>query len=258
MPGICTQEDCRRSTVARGLCSQHYQWAKAAGILDQIAPNPSTTCDHCDQLIPKGRRWGARYCSTDCKQKAIDAAHHQALVAKRSTQPRNCAWCREPLAAEKRYGTRFCSSACSDSWNNDQKRLAMLRAKKAARRKCEVCGKPIPPKRSSQAIYCSYECKKLGVRSGSQRDRRKQLDYNRRYLYGISIEEFEARLASQDGRCAICRTDTWNGKGPHIDHSHETGALRGILCHKCNLGLGKFNDDPDLLRAAIRYLEGVR
>jgi Autographiviridae endonuclease VII len=117
---------------------------------------------------------------------------------------------------------------------------------------------PTQAEQPSDLLFLRVQEAKLGVRSGSQRDRRKQLDYNRRYLYGISIEEFEARLASQDGRCAICRTDTWNGKGPHIDHSHETGALRGILCHKCNLGLGKFNDDPDLLRAAIRYLEGVR
>lgn len=258
MNRTCLQSGCESQVIARGLCSQHYQRAKAAGILDQLAPNPSTTCEHCGQPIPKGRRWGAQYCSTDCKQNAIDAARHEALVQRRTAQPRNCAWCREPLSAAKRYGTRFCSSACSDNWNNDQKRLSMLRAKKAARRLCQVCQKPIPETRGSNAIYCSYECKKLGNRSGSPKARRDQIANNRRYLYDITMEEFEARLASQGGVCAICRTDTWTGKGPHVDHNHETGAVRGILCHKCNLGLGKFNDDPELLRAAATYLEAVR
>jgi predicted nucleic acid-binding Zn ribbon protein len=257
MTDTCAAEDCDRPTLARGLCSRHYQQAKAAGRLDEVAPNPSTICEHCGEPIPKGRRWGARYCSTDCKYKAVDAARHAALVQQRAAQPRFCAWCREPLGAGRRYGTRFCSAKCSDDWNNNQKRLAMLRAKKAARRRCQVCQKPIPATRGSNSIYCSYECKKLGIRSGSPRARRNQMDHNRQYLYGITIEEFEARLASQGNRCAICRTEEWSGKGPHVDHDHATGHVRGVLCHKCNLGLGKFNDDPELLRAAIRYLEGA-
>jgi predicted nucleic acid-binding Zn ribbon protein len=257
METTCTQPDCGYPKLARGLCSNHYQQAKYSGTLDQIAPNPSTVCEHCGKPIPKGRRWGAKFCSTDCKQASVDQAKHAALEERRAAEVRACAWCREPLTAERRYGTRFCSSACSDAWNNEQRRLATLRAKKAARRPCAVCARPIPETRATQAIYCSYECKKLGGRSGSPKARQAQTDNNRHYLYGITAEEFEARLVSQDGKCAICRTDTWTGKGPHVDHSHETGVVRGILCHKCNLGLGKFNDDPDLLRAAISYLEGA-
>jgi predicted nucleic acid-binding Zn ribbon protein len=252
----CSIDGCNRRIMARGLCNADYYKAKYHGTLDLISPNPSGPCGHCGQPIPEGRRWGAKYCSTDCGQKAVDAARHAALVQRRAAQSRSCGWCREPLTADKRFGTRFCSEPCDDNWHNEQKRLAMLRAKKAARRLCEVCGKPIPETRSSQAIYCSYECKKLGVRKVGPKAKQQQIDYNRHYLYGLTTEQYEALLASQDGKCAICRTDTWPGKGPHVDHDHNgSGMVRGILCHKCNLGLGKFDDRVDLLEAAIAYLK---
>ncbi len=79
--------------------------------------------------------------------------------------------------------------------------------------------------------------------------------YMRQYLYGIVAGEFETLLAGQDGGCAICRTTEWPGKGPHVDHAHETGRVRGILCGACNNGLGNFADDPARLRAAADYLE---
>lgn len=77
----------------------------------------------------------------------------------------------------------------------------------------------------------------------------------RQYLYGITPEQYAALLAAQDGLCAICRTDAWPGKGPHVDHAHDTGRVRGILCGGCNNGLGRFADDPARLRAAAEYLE---
>lgn len=71
--------------------------------------------------------------------------------------------------------------------------------------------------------------------------------------YGITREEFEALRQEQGGACAICRRDF--DKTPHIDHDHETGLVRGLLCRECNLGLGLFGDDVARLRAAIEYLE---
>lgn len=82
-------------------------------------------------------------------------------------------------------------------------------------------------------------------------------DYNRRYHYGVGSAEIEAMLETQGGRCAICRTDNWPGHHhkPHVDHCHDTGQIRGVLCASCNQGLGKFRDSPDLLQAAIAYLQ---
>jgi len=75
--------------------------------------------------------------------------------------------------------------------------------------------------------------------------------------YGISQEEYDDLLARQDGGCAICgsREDTKDYRLP-VDHNHETGKIRGLLCHRCNLAIGQFQDDVDLLRKAIKYLEG--
>ncbi len=80
-------------------------------------------------------------------------------------------------------------------------------------------------------------------------------DYMRKYLYGITSEQFAAMLESQNGRCAICKTSEPSGKGNwHVDHCHSSGKVRGLLCHFCNLMLGNAKDDVDRLTAAIEYI----
>jgi hypothetical protein len=69
--------------------------------------------------------------------------------------------------------------------------------------------------------------------------------------YGLTLEAFEALLASQGGGCAICgRTDADN-----VDHDHGTGQVRGILCFKCNVAIGLVDEDPDRAHAAAAYLD---
>ncbi len=80
--------------------------------------------------------------------------------------------------------------------------------------------------------------------------RRRMLKFN----YGLTVEDYFDLLQTQDNRCAICKGES-NGRGDfHVDHCHETGKVRGLLCAKCNLLLGHANDDTKLLRAAIGYL----
>jgi Recombination endonuclease VII len=75
-------------------------------------------------------------------------------------------------------------------------------------------------------------------------------------LYGISVEEYAALLAAQHDVCAICKKK--DRKRLSVDHCHDTRTVRGLLCTKCNLGLGYFDDDPERLRAAIAYLKRAR
>jgi arsenate reductase-like glutaredoxin family protein len=73
--------------------------------------------------------------------------------------------------------------------------------------------------------------------------------------YGLTIQEYDARLLAQGSKCAICETTEPLGRGRfHVDHCHDTGAVRGLLCHHCNLGIGNFKHRTDFLSNAISYL----
>jgi hypothetical protein len=75
-------------------------------------------------------------------------------------------------------------------------------------------------------------------------------------MYGLTQREWDVLVKRQGDRCAICRTDKPGGRGErwHIDHDHLTGRVRGLLCHRCNMGVGFFLDDPQIIKAAARYV----
>lgn len=73
--------------------------------------------------------------------------------------------------------------------------------------------------------------------------------------YGMTPAEVDQMLESQGNACAICNhTERKEKMFPMIDHCHKTGAVRGILCSRCNMAIGLMRDSPDLLRKAIDYL----
>ena len=74
--------------------------------------------------------------------------------------------------------------------------------------------------------------------------------------YGLSIEQFNIILLSQNNKCARCGSPApdHHKKRLNVDHCHETGKIRGILCDACNRALGLFKDDPEILNKAIDYL----
>jgi hypothetical protein len=72
--------------------------------------------------------------------------------------------------------------------------------------------------------------------------------------YGMNQKDFEILFASQNNRCAICKTRDWDKHGPEIDHNHKTGAVRGILCHQCNMGIGFLRENINIARELIHYL----
>jgi len=67
---------------------------------------------------------------------------------------------------------------------------------------------------------------------------------------------FHARRDTQKGVCAVCgRVETWRlPRKLSVDHDHLTGIVRGLLCHRCNIGIGYFEDDPERLHSAAKYL----
>lgn len=83
-------------------------------------------------------------------------------------------------------------------------------------------------------------------------------------LLGISSEWYAEKFKHQCGLCAVCgkpetavHGQTGKTLSLAIDHCHKTGKVRGLLCRKCNIGIGGFGDDPILLRAAVTYLEAI-
>ena len=106
--------------------------------------------------------------------------------------------------------------------------------------------------------------------------RREQILKNKRYEYandpavqrkainnelqktkGIGLTRYEEILEIQSGKCAICgTTDTGNKKSERfcVDHDHETGAVRGLLCTHCNFLLGTIGEDKKIIRKAIHYI----
>lgn len=81
----------------------------------------------------------------------------------------------------------------------------------------------------------------------------KRRDRKLQARYGISAEKYEAMKAAQHGACAICRRQ--EDGALHVDHDHTTGSVRQLLCLQCNVVLGASRDSPDILRAALAYLE---
>ena len=83
-------------------------------------------------------------------------------------------------------------------------------------------------------------------------------DCQLRSMYGVTLAWLRATTSAQSGRCAICRNEP-SGRGNagtlHIDHDHNTGKVRALLCVKCNLGIARLREDPSICRAAAAYLE---
>ena len=137
------------------------------------------------------------------------------------------------------------------------------------RRYCPLCDEYLPlarfyaDKRASSGL--TRRCKDHHIAEAYAARKRNQPKSARwaaqrnsflRRKYGITLDEYDRMVEDQGGRCAICgSTDPRNGGNMlAVDHDHATGRVRGLLCGTCNTALGKFRDNPEILRSAIRYL----
>jgi hypothetical protein len=94
-----------------------------------------------------------------------------------------------------------------------------------------------------------------GHRCRADAQRRETLYKKNNYIrrtYGINLKTYMTIVKKQNGKCAICREK----KKFVVDHDHKTGAVRGLLCNSCNVGLGHFQDNQSQLANAILYLQG--
>ena len=133
---------------------------------------------------------------------------------------------------------------------------------------CGKCGKVKIVLRNGK-LRCKF-CHNQWVREYYHRSTVRRLKQRRSYLatsYGASLEHLEWLLAGQNDRCAICckhwtqcfsekrfKSDTLFLQHLYVDHDHETGIVRGLLCNNCNAGIGLLDDDLRTLVRIIRYL----
>ena len=115
----------------------------------------------------------------------------------------------------------------------------------------------------SKNYYKNHETNREKSRIKSLEFRKNNKGYQRKYdlkrTYGITLEEYNDMLKSQNNSCKICKSE--NAGGIHnkfyVDHCHKTGKVRGLLCTGCNLALGVFRDSIEIMLRAIEYIKGV-
>jgi hypothetical protein len=179
------------------------------------------------------REWRAKRIAEDPTYRERERATRRAAERRRYEDPEYRA--RRNAARRERKGRRY----AEDAEYRERKR-AKARAYRASHRE------EIKERRRQKLLTdAEYRQRKRALAAASGRKR----DLQRKY--GLSVEQYQAMRAAQGGCCAIC------GDSPKIlvvDHDHDTGRPRRLLCRKCNAGIGFLGDDPALTLAATLYL----
>ena len=229
----CTTDGCKGTKIlARGLCGPCYHRLRRSGtVLRSYAVNSGV-------------------CSVDgCGKAAFSknlCSHHYA----KAQHPLNHAW----RTIRSRYPVQM-----PPAWDRFDAFLADV-------------GERPGPKHQLRRLMVSQPFSKENVQWVAPVGRKpqsvspeQQAEYAREWSlqrkFGITGKEYDVMLAKQGGVCSVCKkAETHTHKSGKlkklaVDHDHETGAVRGLLCFNCNQGIGRLKDDPELLRAAADYLE---
>jgi hypothetical protein len=206
-------------------------------------------CSGCKELLGRDD-FSGNALSKDGLQSRCRSCHYAGSVAaRRSTRrgevvaTRVCVVCGKTFDAVRRAGRPpvVCSAEC---------RSVRLRAARPRRvyvrrvreeRVCVVCSQKFLAASKKSAVCKSSSC------------------VARYYLlrrYGLSADDWRAMMGSQNNVCAGCG-DRFGSRGPQIDHCHETGRVRGLLCTSCNLALGHTKDDVARLHRLVAYLDAA-
>lgn len=137
-------------------------------------------------------------------------------------------------------------------------------------RRCSGCEKRLPntefykkgEKFSAYCKPCDRSVSQAWRKQNKEKFRATQKRSELKAKYGLTMDAFQSLVMAQGGKCAICRNQMDMENAPSrnccVDHDHATGAVRGVLCRMCNIGLGNFKDDEGALASAISYLRRAR
>lgn len=261
-PGLCSVQDCRQRARAKGLCPKHYARLKRHGDVHVSRWEHPTECsvEDCQQRVhAKGfcnkhyrrfQRCGDVHASR--KEHRAKSNRETGLAATRSEIPhwpeteRTCRKCGEtkPIGEFAKGDGGHLRWACKDCKAEQHRQW-----------------------RERNPEHVAEWHRKYGQmpeRKAAHRDRQRHYYYDdpqaqrARHLlrrnYGITVDEYDAILAQQNGVCAICGNRCKSGRALAVDHDHITGKLRGLLCMNCNRAIGWLNGDPDLIVRAAEYV----
>lgn len=130
-------------------------------------------------------------------------------------------------------------------------------------KRCSKCGKekvlrdfvPRPHTKAGYYPHCRH-CASAQALVRYRRTRTIVSEKNRMKKYGLGAQDIAAMLSAQRWECPICRAEL-TGQSACVDHDHNTGRIRGLLCRRCNIAIGLLDDRVGACEAAIRYLGGA-
>lgn len=209
-------------------------------------------CEQCGASFEASNR-AKRFCSEKCRKKAEKKRYKKKKL--HATQERRyeetglrpherrCKACGAKFTV-KFNGEGYCSKSCRDIGYEKTK----LAGREAARKRYYTKKQPY----ELECAWCesSFESE-YKVKYCSDQCRKESTTHNARLsTYGLSKDQYEALVERSGGLCEICQEK----EAQHIDHCHDTGVVRGLLCQQCNHGLGNFQDRVALLNRASEYL----
>ena len=121
--------------------------------------------------------------------------------------------------------------------------------------KCAPCKRAYDRKRRADARASDPERVRASVRASYWKHRKNRLEEFYVRKYGLTLADLAAMRESQRGCCAACGDSLGLGNETHVDHDHHTGAVRGLLCRPCNIGIGYLKDSPLRARKIAAYLD---
>jgi len=264
----CSVADCGKAAVTRGWCQTHYRRWRVSGdptkggrVLINEGPcsvedceAPATKTGMCDRhyRIEQRKSWGpcsVDGCETRKHAKGLCLRHYHRLRTWGTTDDPapepllSCAveGCENPVKSRGWCGMHVRRWY---KWGSTDPRTP----ERATHRTCKGCQQTLP----RTAFYNT-----TGYCQDCYPDYRQEANA-RRLSRAQWVEQTVADLREQQGgRCAICGAPEEEApkKRLHVDHCHTSNRIRGLLCSRCNVGLGQFKDDPGRLLAAIEYLK---
>lgn len=211
---MCSFPACNRPIRSKGLCNTHYHQQRRSGEMWPI-----------DSPRSQGRR-APRPCAHEgCERPS-----------------RSHGYCNTHRGQFRKYGETW------DAGTNAGKRGHFCREPGCSARTTYVFCEVHRPLRVPTCEAAGCDELRRGASIFCDRHARKDRWY--RHKYGVSQRQVDEMTARQNGRCGICRETL----ALHVDHDHETGVVRGLLCGNCNRAIGLLAHDPSRMRAAIAYL----